>query len=100
MLIMSVGNEILPADLPAEISQIKVSPDTSQNWQTLFQQTIEQQLKSGQINLYKNTLPEIEKTLITAALTHTNGHRQEAAQLLGIGRNTLTRRIKELEIET
>ncbi len=100
MLIMSVGNEILPTDLPEEVSQIKTNPNTSKNWQTLFQQTIAQRLQSGHTDLYKNTLPEIEKTLITTALTHTKGHRQEAAQLLGIGRNTLTRRIKELEIET
>ena len=99
MLIMSVGNEILSADLPEEVSQINTNPNISQNWQTLFQQTIEQQLKSGKTDLFKNTLPEIEKTLITTALTHTKGHRQEAAQLLGIGRNTLTRRIKELDIQ-
>jgi two-component system nitrogen regulation response regulator GlnG len=44
-------------------------------------------------------LPEFEKTLIETALSQTNGHRQEAAKLLGWGRNTLTRKMKSLHIE-
>ena len=98
MLVMSVGNEILPADLPSEVTESEISLDNPQDWQTVFKQTIEHQLKSGKTEIYKNTLPEIERILIIAALAHTKGHRQEAAQLLGMGRNTLTRRIKELEL--
>ena len=41
-------------------------------------------------------VPEFEKVLIEAALAQTGGHRQEAARLLGWGRNTLTRKIKQL----
>ncbi|MCG8371785.1 MAG: nitrogen regulation protein NR(I), partial [Proteobacteria bacterium] len=44
-------------------------------------------------------LPEFEKTLIELALARTNGHRQEAARLLGWGRNTLTRKIKALHLD-
>jgi len=40
-----------------------------------------------------------EKTLIAKALEHTGGRRMEAANLLGIGRNTITRKIAELGIE-
>jgi two-component system nitrogen regulation response regulator GlnG len=41
-------------------------------------------------------LPAMERILIRAALKRTQGHRQEAARLLGWGRNTLTRKLKEL----
>jgi two-component system nitrogen regulation response regulator GlnG len=43
--------------------------------------------------------PEMERTLLTTALRHTQGHKQEAARLLGWGRNTLTRKLKELGME-
>jgi len=43
---------------------------------------------------------EFEKTLILRALAHTGGHRMEAAQRLGWGRNTLTRKIQELGLES
>jgi two-component system nitrogen regulation response regulator GlnG len=42
--------------------------------------------------------PQLERVLIRAALKRTQGHRQEAAKLLGWGRNTLTRKLKELGI--
>ena len=42
---------------------------------------------------------EFERTLILRALAHTGGHRMEAAQWLGWGRNTLTRKIQELGLD-
>jgi two-component system nitrogen regulation response regulator GlnG len=47
----------------------------------------------------KQAIPTVEKILIETALQHTHGRKQEAAILLGYGRNTLTRKLKELEIE-
>ena len=47
-------------------------------------------------NLLDEALPAFERTLIEAALSHSRGHRIEAAKRLGWGRNTLTRKIKEL----
>ena len=44
-------------------------------------------------------LPQFERVLIRAALKRTHGHRQEAARLLGWGRNTLTRKLKELHLD-
>jgi two-component system nitrogen regulation response regulator GlnG len=44
-------------------------------------------------------LPEFERTLIRVALARTGGHRQDAAKLLGWGRNTLTRKLKELGMD-
>ena len=49
--------------------------------------------------LLDDALPDFERTLIRVALQHTRGHRQEAARLLGWGRNTLTRKLKELGMD-
>ena len=51
---------------------------------------------TGKKPLLDEALPEFERVLIRAALKRTQGHRQEAAKLLGWGRNTLTRKLKEL----
>jgi two-component system nitrogen regulation response regulator GlnG len=49
--------------------------------------------------LIENAIPEFEKTLIEITLARTNGHRQEAAKLLGWGRNTLARKMKTLHLD-
>ncbi len=51
---------------------------------------------TGKKPLLDEALPEFERVLIRSALKRTQGHRQEAAKLLGWGRNTLTRKLKEL----
>jgi len=56
-------------------------------------------LRQDAAPLLDTALPEFERTLIRVALRHTSGHRQEAAKLLGWGRNTLTRKLKELAME-
>ena len=57
-------------------------------------------LARGETGLMDAMGMQFEKTLIAKALAHTGGRRIEAAQLLGLGRNTLTRKIQELKIET
>jgi two-component system nitrogen regulation response regulator GlnG len=56
-------------------------------------------LNQGQESLLDTALPAFEKIMIQSALEHTGGRRQEAARLLGWGRNTLTRKIKELCVD-
>ena len=56
-------------------------------------------MSKGEDPLLDVALPEFEKTLIQATLAKTNGHRQEAAKLLGWGRNTLTRKMKSLGMD-
>ena len=56
-------------------------------------------LKAGGAGLLDLALPAFEQILIVTALEHTGGRRQDAARLLGWGRNTLTRKIKELKME-
>ena len=59
----------------------------------------ERQIHSSKEPLLDQAMPEFEKTLIEAAMSKTNGHRQEAAKLLGWGRNTLTRKMKALHLD-
>ena len=56
----------------------------------------EDSLGKGETELLGMALPEFEKTMIEVALGKTMGKRNEAAKLLGWGRNTLTRKIKDL----
>ncbi|HBN88014.1 MAG TPA: nitrogen regulation protein NR(I), partial [Rheinheimera sp.] len=50
-------------------------------------------------NILAEAGPEFERTVLQQALHFTHGHKQEAAKRLGWGRNTLTRKLKELNIE-
>ena len=57
-------------------------------------------LLNGEVDIYKDYTNLFEKELIIQALKYTKGRKVEAAKLLGIGRNTITRKIKELEIKS
>lgn len=101
LTVMAAGKEIFVSDLPAELTRPASSVDTAAsalNWQQPLQQWVLQQLTRGQEDLLTTLQPEFEQLLLDAALQHTRGHKQEAARLLGWGRNTLTRKLKELGI--
>lgn len=101
LTVMAAGKEIFVSDLPAELTHPASSVDTAAsalNWQQPLQQWVLQQLARGQEDLLTTLQPEFEQLLLDAALQHTRGHKQEAARLLGWGRNTLTRKLKELGI--
>ena len=71
----------------------------TQDWTRSLASWAEKQLVAGRSPLVDQALPEFEKTLIRIAMSQTNGHRQEAARLLGWGRNTLTRKMKALHLD-
>ncbi|UJF19431.1 nitrogen regulation protein NR(I) [Vibrio sp. SS-MA-C1-2] len=100
LTVMAAGQEVLPSDLSDEL--LPDSKDTStkplSSWQIALQQEITGSLNSGKEQLLDTLQPEFETILIKAALEHTQGKKQLAAQLLGWGRNTLTRKIKELNL--
>lgn len=98
LTVMASGSEILPADLPAELLEEKSSTsfDTNASWQKQLSSWARQSLSQGDTELLTYALPEFERILLEAALEHTNGHKQDAAKVLGWGRNTLTRKLKEL----
>ena len=66
------------------------------DWEKALAGWAERQALGGKRPLLELALPALERILIRAALQRTQGHRQEAAKLLGWGRNTLTRKLKEL----
>jgi two-component system nitrogen regulation response regulator GlnG len=95
LTVMAPGKEIhlddLPDDLPGA-GEVTVGGD----WQATLRQWAQQQLTSGTYRLLDDAMPAFERIMIETALQHTGGRRQDAAKLLGWGRNTLTRKIKEL----
>ena len=62
----------------------------------MYKRQADQALGRGQSNLLDTAVPAFERIMIETALKHTAGRRRDAALLLGWGRNTLTRKIKEL----
>ena len=104
LTVMASGKQIVPADLPPElIAPAKPNPlpgqMTASSWQELLASWISQQLNAGADNILAEAGPEFERTVLQQALQYTHGHKQEAAKRLGWGRNTLTRKLKELNIE-
>lgn len=103
LTVMTAGREIHIKDLPPEF----LEPEKNQQdfmsddigWSDLLQKSVERMLIANESNIAKKVIESAEKILIQTALKHTQGRRQEAASLLGYGRNTLTRKIKDLEIK-
>ena len=101
LTVMAPGNVINVSDLPAELNSEPVSSgSTSSNWQENLGREVSKILLTGEVNIFKDYTNIFEKELIIQALRYTNGRKVEAAKLLGIGRNTITRKIKELEIRS
>ncbi|TEU30373.1 nitrogen regulation protein NR(I) [Alkanindiges illinoisensis] len=120
LTVMVTGREIFPEDLPAELRQlhqqehdqllispsndkvvtnthVAISPD---QWDGLLRQWATQKLLAGEQQLLETALPLFERTMIDAALDYSHGRKRHAAELLGWGRNTLTRKLKELGISS
>ena len=107
---MITGREVYPEDLPSELKQIpldKVSEEQAQlnrlaihHWDELLGQWAIQKLRNGEMKILDIATPMFERTLINAALQQTRGRKRHAAELLGWGRNTLTRKLKELGMDT
>lgn len=102
LTVMASGREIHLEDLPPELnaSDKENSADANAAWEILLENAIKQHLLMGHEDVAKIIIPEVESILIKSALQHTSGKKNEAALLLGYGRNTLTRKIKQLEINT
>ncbi|MBL7003601.1 MAG: nitrogen regulation protein NR(I) [Gammaproteobacteria bacterium] len=103
--VMATGNEINMEDLPADLKPLNQisniqnheSPQTIQyQWEDLLRLWINEKLDEGESNIIEEAGAIFERTLLEAALEKTNGRKQEAALLIGWGRNTITRKIKEL----
>jgi len=94
--VLAPGSEVQLADLPLELLAPSTSTAPESDWAKALERWAERQALSGESPLLDAAQPQFERVLIRAALKRTQGHRQEAARLLGWGRNTLTRKLKEL----
>ena len=94
--VMGSGSQILVSDLPPELQEKSAKTNTEKSWQDSLAKWAKKELQFGQQQILNTALPAFEKIMIEAALKHTHGRRREAAELLGWGRNTLTRKINEL----
>ncbi|MCB1763112.1 MAG: nitrogen regulation protein NR(I) [Gammaproteobacteria bacterium] len=101
LTVMASSHEIHLEDLPSEVRNREVDEDApiGQDWRRSLRNWAIRRLQQGQENLLQEATPAFESIMIEVALERTGGRRQEAAKLLGWGRNTLTRKIRELELE-
>ena len=98
LAVMVAGPVVLVDDLPLELKEAP-PPSEAGDWEDALAKWANKALaKEGGQPLLKNALPAFERTLIKAALARTGGRRVEAAERLGWGRNTLTRKIAELRL--
>ncbi len=99
LTVTAPGRVITAADIPVDLGGNEPTRRAAKEWTRSLAAWAERQLSSGTIPLVDSALPEFEETLIRIAMSQTNGHRQEAAKLLGWGRNTLARKIKALHLD-
>lgn len=103
LTVMASGQEIIPQDLPPELFKEPKAPqgsaNPSQDWQNALKLWLDMRLSQGESDLLTEIQPAFERILLETALEHTQGHKQEAAKRLGWGRNTLTRKLKELAMD-
>ena len=98
LTVMAPGQQIDVADLPPELREKPEAPVVS-DWQVGFAAEVDRLLELRDGLVHDTLTQAVERLLITRALAHTGGRRIEAAHALGIGRNTITRKIHELGLD-
>jgi two-component system nitrogen regulation response regulator GlnG len=99
--VMASGRDVHLADLPPELS--KGTAETPErggdaDWQELLQRWARNELVQGKDHILQQATPAFERVMIEVALQHSQGRKRDAAELLGWGRNTLTRKMKDLQM--
>jgi two-component system nitrogen regulation response regulator GlnG len=97
LCVMAPGEQILPEDLPARLREKDPAGESGDSWLEALRNWTRKALLNGQTDLMTDARGEMEKIIFDCALEYTGGKRVEAARLLGLGRNTLTRKLRELE---
>ena len=102
LTVMAAGREVLLSDLPPELRAEEADKEVRSqgDWQHMLRRWTERELKAGRQEVLSQVVPEFERTMIETALAHTGGRKKDAAQLLGWGRNTLTRKLQEYSMES
>jgi two-component system, NtrC family, nitrogen regulation response regulator GlnG len=98
LTVMAPGQQVDVADLPAELRDSVALPEAA-NWESGLAMEVDRLLSAGDGPVHEKLVNNFERVLITRALAHTGGRRIEAALALGIGRNTITRKIQELGLD-
>ena len=99
LTVLAAGREIARADIPADLGGTTSAGPGGPDWAQALASWAQARFATGGAPLLDDAMPEFERTVIREALKATHGGRQEAAKLLGWGRNTLTRKLKELGME-
>ena len=97
--VMATGREVAIDDLPPELREAGEQPAPGENWERALSHWASRKLSQPNVDgsrLLDGAIPAFERIVIEAALKQTGGRKRDAAQLLGWGRNTLTRKITEL----
>ncbi len=97
LTVMAPGQVVEVADLPAEFKEEGAA--VAEDWLSALEHEAERKLARGETGILDELSRQFERILISQALKKTGGRRIEAANLLGMGRNTITRKIQELGIE-
>ena len=101
--VMATGNEVVVEDLPPELLEDRDQTHDSENWEKSLRSWASRklaQMKPGDQGLLNSAIPRFEKIMIETALKQTGGRKNDASILLGWGRNTLTRKISDLGLES
>ncbi len=101
LTVMASGRDIQLEDLPPELDRNTANVLVNQgpaDWEAALAQWADRQPLDQGEGVLGQAQARFERILITAALRRTGGRRQEAARLLGWGRNTLTRKIRDQQI--
>ena len=99
LTVTAPGSVITAEDIPGDLGGSESPKRAAKEWTSVLAAWAERELHDGDAPLLDTALPEFEKTLIETAMSQTNGRRQEAAKLLGWGRNTLARKMKALHLD-
>ena len=99
LTVTAAGREITRADIPADLGGGAAAAAASSDWAQALAGWAQVRLAAGDSRLLDEAIPEFERTLIRETLKTARGGRQEAARLLGWGRNTLSRKLKELGLD-
>ena len=99
LTVTAPGSVISSQDIPGDLGGSESHKRGAKEWTRVLAAWAEGQISKGEQPLLDTALPEFEKTLIEIAMAKTNGHRQDAAKLLGWGRNTLARKMKALHLD-
>ena len=97
--VMAPAKTVGVEDLPKELLQPAVEQIPQHDWEAALARLVRQKLNMGQQNVLDELLKRFEAVVLKVALDQTGGHRQNAAKMLGWGRNTLSRKLKDLDID-